>query len=93
MTQPCKGSEGFSALIGKSCLQVLATSNGAMKCAPLAVSGAFHTSLMQPARDQLVKVRPVLLHFCCTVEPRLINRRISKRLRYSWHNGPVAKMT
>ncbi|KAK9830038.1 hypothetical protein WJX72_009330 [[Myrmecia] bisecta] len=29
---------------------------GALKAVPLAVSGAFHTSLMQPARDALIKV-------------------------------------
>ena len=39
-------------------MQVLATKAGALKCAPLAVSGAFHTRLMEPARDQLVKVTP-----------------------------------
>lgn len=37
-------------------VQALATAAGAIKCAPLAVSGAFHTPLMQPARDNLVKV-------------------------------------
>jgi [acyl-carrier-protein] S-malonyltransferase len=37
-------------------VQALATAAGAIKCAPLAVSGAFHTRLMQPARDNLVKV-------------------------------------
>ena len=35
----------------------LATEAGAMKAAPLAVSGAFHTPLMQPAREALVEVR------------------------------------
>jgi acyl transferase domain-containing protein len=34
----------------------LATAAGAMKAVPLAVSGAFHTSLMQPAREALVEV-------------------------------------
>ena len=43
----------------RSALQVLATKAGALKCAPLAVSGAFHTRLMEPARDQLVKVPPL----------------------------------
>ena len=33
-----------------------AIKKGALKAAKLAVSGAFHTSLMQPARDALVKV-------------------------------------
>ncbi len=41
-------------------VQLLATAAGAIKCAPLAVSGAFHTSLMQPARDNLVKVCPLV---------------------------------
>ena len=35
----------------------LATAAGAIKVAMLAVSGAFHTPLMQPAREALVKVR------------------------------------
>ena len=35
----------------------LAVEAGAMKAAPLAVSGAFHTPLMQPAREALVEVR------------------------------------
>ena len=47
---------GFMSICNLGHVQVLATSSGAMKCTPLAVSGAFHTSLMQPARDQLVKV-------------------------------------
>ena len=34
----------------------LATAAGAMKAVPLAVSGAFHTALMQPAREALVEV-------------------------------------
>lgn len=34
----------------------LATAAGAMKAVPLAVSGAFHTSLMQPASEALVEV-------------------------------------
>jgi len=36
--------------------QALGAKAGALKCTPLAVSGAFHTRLMEPARDQLVKV-------------------------------------
>ena len=41
-------------------VQALATAAGAMKCAPLAVSGAFHTRLMEPARDKLIQVgRPL----------------------------------
>lgn len=36
--------------------QRLATSKGALKAVPVAVSGAFHTSLMQPARDALTEV-------------------------------------
>ena len=34
----------------------LATAAGAMKAVQLAVSGAFHTPLMQPAREALVEV-------------------------------------
>ena len=34
-----------------------ATKKGALKAVPLAVSGAFHTKLMQPARDALLQVR------------------------------------
>jgi [acyl-carrier-protein] S-malonyltransferase len=33
-----------------------ATAAGAMKCVPLDVAGAFHTSLMEPAREQLAAV-------------------------------------
>eukprot|EP00890_Picochlorum_soloecismus_P003879 jgi/Picsp_1/4492/NSC_06713-R1_malonyl :acp acyltransferase len=35
-------------------VQKLATKKGALKAVPVAVSGAFHTSLMSPARDALV---------------------------------------
>ena len=38
--------------------QRAATAKGALKVLPLAVSGAFHTPLMKPAQDALVKVRP-----------------------------------
>jgi len=34
-------------------LAVAATAAGAMKCVPLDVAGAFHTSLMEPARERL----------------------------------------
>ena len=37
-------------------VQTLAIANGAMKVTPLAVSGAFHTPLMQPAQDKLKEV-------------------------------------
>ena len=37
-----------------------ATKKGALKAVPLAVSGAFHTKLMQPARDALLQVRHLL---------------------------------
>ncbi len=37
-------------------VQALATAKGAMKVAPLSVSGAFHTPLMQPAQDKLKEV-------------------------------------
>ncbi len=41
------------------CAQVaeLAKGAGAMKTAEVAVSGGFHTPLMQPAREALIKVR------------------------------------
>ena len=39
-------------------VQEAAVKKGALKAARLAVSGAFHTPLMQPARDALVKVQP-----------------------------------
>lgn len=42
-------------------VQAEAVKKGALKAARLAVSGAFHTPLMQPARDALVKAR-----LCCT---------------------------
>ena len=35
-----------------------ATKRGALKAVPLAVSGAFHTSMMQPAREALLQVIP-----------------------------------
>ena len=37
-------------------VQQLATKKGALKAVPVAVSGAFHTSLMSPARDALISV-------------------------------------
>ena len=37
-------------------VQKLAMAAGAMKCTMLAVNGAFHTPLMQPARDALIQV-------------------------------------
>ena len=37
--------------------QRAAATKGALKVVPLAVSGAFHTSLMKPAQDALIKVR------------------------------------
>ena len=33
-----------------------ATKAGAMKCVPLEVAGAFHTKLMEPAKDKLAAV-------------------------------------
>ncbi len=36
-------------------VQSLAMAAGAMKAVPLAVSGAFHTPLMQPAREALIQ--------------------------------------
>ena len=46
-----------------------AMKKGAVKAAPLAVSGAFHTSLMQPARDALLKVscHPTFITLSCHV--------------------------
>ena len=41
-------------------VQEAAVKKGALKAARLAVSGAFHTPLMQPARDALVKVQPLV---------------------------------
>ena len=38
-------------------VQGLAAAAGAMKCTPLAVSGAFHTPLMAPARERLTQVK------------------------------------
>lgn len=38
-------------------VQKEAVAAGALKAVPLAVSGAFHTSLMQPAREALEEVR------------------------------------
>lgn len=40
----------------------LAAAAGAIKVAMLAVSGAFHTPLMQPARDALVQVHSKAAH-------------------------------
>lgn len=37
-------------------VQAQAIGRGAMKVAPLSVSGAFHTPLMQPAQDKLKQV-------------------------------------
>lgn len=45
---------GHKEVLGE--VQALATANGALKVAPLSVSGAFHTPLMQPAQDKLKKV-------------------------------------
>ena len=48
----------------------LATAAGAMKAVPLAVSGAFHTSLMQPAREALVEV---MLHRTLSCATQIIH--------------------
>ena len=45
---------GHKAVLAE--VQAQAIGQGAMKVTPLAVSGAFHTPLMQPAQDNLRKV-------------------------------------
>ena len=53
-----------------------AAAAGAMKCVPLDVAGAFHTSLMEPAREQLaavlaeVELRPPQLPVVSNVDAR-----------------------
>ena len=52
----CPGNvvaSGSAAACGR--LAAAATAAGAMKCVPLEVAGAFHTSLMQPAVDRLTE--------------------------------------
>lgn len=51
----------------------LATAAGAMKAVPLAVSGAFHTSLMQPAREALVEVM-LQCNLACTTQIIYLNK-------------------
>jgi [acyl-carrier-protein] S-malonyltransferase len=58
-------------------VQEAAVKKGALKAARLAVSGAFHTPLMQPARDALVKVQPPVsqppcgnTYACCMRNPQ-----------------------
>ena len=50
----CKGNVVVSGG-QQSCeaVEAIATEAGAMKCIPLAVAGAFHTSMMEPAVDKL----------------------------------------
>ena len=56
---------GHKQVLGE--VQTLAIAQGAMKVTPLAVSGAFHTPLMQPAQDKLKEACTTLLlqdHTC-----------------------------
>ena len=43
-------------------VQAQAIAQGALKVAPLSVSGAFHTPLMQPAQDKLKQVEQHYTH-------------------------------
>lgn len=56
------GGVSFGQILAQ--VATLATAAGAMKALPLAVSGAFHTPLMQPAREALIEVIsiPLALH-------------------------------
>ncbi len=63
----------------------LAIAAGAMKAVPLAVSGAFHTPLMQPAREALVEVS-----FALHPSPELTQLTCHlAQSRYDWHLGPI----
>lgn len=48
-------------------VQEAAVKKGALKATRLAVSGAFHTPLMQPARDALVKVLKISMLDCVMI--------------------------
>ena len=55
-------------------VQALATAKGALKVAPLSVSGAFHTPLMQPAQDKLKEVSTECYPLCtaCNASVRIL---------------------
>ena len=59
--------------------QRAAVAKGALKVTPLAVSGAFHTPLMKPAQDSLIKVSMSYLinQICDVTVPRATRHPVS----------------